>query len=528
MNPWKTFFLVIPALIAFLIVLIPTLKFQWPLSWDIYYHIHLAQLYLEYGFTLWDPLTVVPYGRPIAYPPVFHLLLAGLSYLLGTDPFQVARLMQPFLAMALVLSITYVTYRLFGFISGISAGLLTILSLITINRGFFASPGTLSLILAPLILYTYYRANQEDNFKFILVSAVLCGLVLLTHSLTAIMILLVVFAFATVMKLLKRRFNTKYLFIFITITSVLALLWWGPLYILYHPSINIFPGYPLPISVYYVRYLGIIPTLLATLGALILLNKGENKGILILVWAISTLLLSRAYLIGFDLIPVRVLEVASYPLIIMAGYGLKVTLDALYKILNKNNKHHGIDSSKSLFMKVKKNFKLTVLIFLSLFTMISGAVYADGYTPNLVSHDDTHSNYIFPDTVHLILNPLDYIFKFQVIADRFGDLKLAQNREGVVEWFKNNGNKDKTVYSVDSYMDTIIVSTTRMKVIKGGYSESMPKSVFKRNMGDIGNLNREQLLKDNIEYILIRNGMDIPPYAREVYRNGNYVICLVE
>lgn len=212
----------------------------------------------------------------------------------------------------------------------------------------------------------------------------------------------------------------------------------------------------------------------------------------------------------------------------MAGYGLKVTLDALYKILNKNNKHHGIDSSKSLFMKVKKNFKLTVLIFLSLFTMISGAVYADGYTPNLVSHDDTHSNYIFPDTVHLILNPLDYIFKFQVIADRFGDLKLAQNREGVVEWFKNNGNKDKTVYSVDSYMDTIIVSTTRMKVIKGGYSESMPKSVFKRNMGDIGNLNREQLLKDNIEYILIRNGMDIPPYAREVYRNGNYVICLVE
>jgi len=134
MNPWKTFFLVIPALIAFLIVLIPTLKFQWPLSWDIYYHIHLAQLYLEYGFTLWDPLTVVPYGRPIAYPPVFHLLLAGLSYVLGTDPFQVARLMQPFLAMALVLSITYVTYRLFGFISGISAGLLTILSLITINR----------------------------------------------------------------------------------------------------------------------------------------------------------------------------------------------------------------------------------------------------------------------------------------------------------------------------------------------------------------------------------------------------------
>lgn len=67
-----------------------------------------------------------------------------------------------------------------------------------------------------------------------------------------------------------------------------------------------------------------------------------------------------------------------------------------------------------------------------------------------------------------------------------------------------------------------------MKVIKGGYSESIPLSVFKRNMDDVGSLNREQLLKDNIKYLLLRNGMTIPLYAQEVYRNGNYVICVVE
>lgn len=505
-------------------MLIPTLKFQWPLSWDIYYHVHLAQLYLEYGFTFWDPLTVAPYGRPIAYPPVFHLLLAGLSYVSGTNPFQVARFLQPFLAMALVLSITYVTNRLFGFVSGVSAGILTILSLITINRGFFASSGTLSLILMPLVLYAYYRANEDGNFKFLLVSAVLCGVVFLTHSLTAFMMLSVVFIFAAVMKLLKRTFNTKYLAIFLVITVGMALIWWGPLYILYHPQINIFPGYPLPISQYYIRYLGIIPTLLATIGALFLLKKGENKGIFVLVWSLSILLLSRAYFIGIDLIPVRVLEVASYPIIIMAGYGLAVTLDALENRLNRIN----LGNRQNGNISRSKNIKLTILIFLSLFTLVSGAVFADGYTPNLVSQDDSHSNYIFPNSVHLLFNPLDYIFKFQVIADRFGDLTLAQNRGDVVEWFKNNGEKDKTVYSVDSYMDTIIVSTTRMKVIKGGYSESIPVSVFKRDMDDIGSLNSEQLLKDDIKYLLLRNGMNIPPYAHEVYRNGNYIICIVE
>ncbi len=510
---------------AFLIVLIPTLKFQWPLSWDIYYHVHLAQLYLEHGFTFWDPLTVAPSGRPIAYPPVFHLILAGLSYLFGTDPFQVARFLQPVLAMALVLSITYVSNKLFGFISGISAGILTIFSLITINRGFFVSPGTLSLILMPLVLYTYYRANEEGNFKFLVISALLCGMVCLTHSLTALMMLLVVFTFAAAMKLLNRTFNIKYLIIFLVITAVVALIWWGPLYLLYHPQFSFFPGYPIPISEYYLRYLGIVPTIFATIGGLFLLKKGENRGVFILVWALSTLLLSRAYLVGVNLIPIRVLEITSYPLIIMAGYGLAVTLDVLVRRLNKNDPG---DSSKSPFKNLEKHIKSTVLILLTVFTLVSGAVFADGYTPNLVSQNDAHSTYIFPSSVHLLFNPLDYLFKFQVIADRYGDLSLAENREGVMEWFKNNGDRDKTVYSVDSYMDTIIVSTTRMKVMKGGYSESLPSSVRGRNMDDISGLNREQLLKDNIEYLLLRNGMDIPLYAREVYRNGNYVICIVE
>lgn len=480
---------------------------------------------MENGFTMWDPLTAAPNGRPIAYPPVFHLLLAGLAVLFKVDPFQVARFIQPFMAMMLVLSVTYVTYRLFGFISGLSAGLLTIFSFITINRGFFASPGTLSLIIMPLALYAFYRANEDKNIKFLLISGVLSGIVFLTHSLTALIILLVIFVYFISMKMLKRNFNAKYLAMFIIITGGIALIWWGPLYLFYHPHFNVFPGYPLPISEFYVRYLGIIPTILATIGGLFLLKRGENKGVFVMVWALSTLLLSRTYLLGLNVISIRILEIASYPLIIMAGYGLNVAMGMLESRINTDS---ALKTSRIHWQYLGKNIKLTVLIFLSIFTLVSGAVFADGYTPNLVSQNDTHSDYIFPESIHIFFDPLGYIFKFQVIADRYGNLTLAKNREGVTEWFIKYGDKNQTVYSVDSYMDSIIVSTSRIHVIKGGYSESLPYSVFKRNMDNVSSLTREQLLKDNIKYLLLRNGMEIPPYAREVYRNANYVICIVE
>ncbi|OPY25498.1 MAG: hypothetical protein A4E27_00923 [Methanobacterium sp. PtaU1.Bin242] len=527
----KILLLIIPALMAFSIVLIPTLKFQWPLSWDIYYHVHITQLYLENGLTLWDPLTVAPYGRPIAYPPVFHLLLAALSCIFKTNPFQVARFLQPVLAMLLVLSISFVTYRFFGLISGVSAGLLTIYSFITFNRGFIASPATLSFILMPLVLYAYYRANEEENFKYLLISGFLCGLIFLTHSLTAFILLMVVIVFAATMKLLGRELNLKFLIIFLLTTAGIALLWWGPLYLIYHPQLSVFPGYPIPMSEFYIRYLGILPTILATIGGLFLLKKGENKGVLILVWVLSILILSRAYYLGLNVISIRILEVASYPLIIMAGYGLAVTLDAFDKKLNSTDINHQKEikiANKSPKNSFKRHIKLIILLFLGILTLVSGAVFADGYTPNLVSENDTQSGYIFPHDVHLLFNPMDSIFKFQVIVDRYGNLSLAENRYGVMEWFLKNGDKNKTVFSSDSYMDTIIVSTSRVHVIKGGFSESIPSNVFKLDTNNISSLNREELLKDNVKYLLLRNGMEIPPYAQIVYRNGNYIICVIQ
>ncbi|CDG64284.1 MAG: hypothetical protein PWQ15_186 [Methanobacterium sp.] len=94
-----------------------------------------------------------------------------------------------------------------------------------------------------------------------------------------------------------------------------------------------------------------------------------------------------------------------------------------------------------------------------------------------------------------------------------------------MDWFVSNGDKNKTVFSSDSYMDTIIVSTSRVHVIKGGYSENMPRKIFKIDTSNIADLNKSQLIKDNVKYILVKNGRnEIPEFGKIVYKNQHYVI----
>jgi hypothetical protein len=71
---------IIPGLVAFFIALIPTLTYQWPLTWDIFFHIHIAQVYSHYGLSLIDPLVDPPVGQRIGYPPLFSMLLFVFSY----------------------------------------------------------------------------------------------------------------------------------------------------------------------------------------------------------------------------------------------------------------------------------------------------------------------------------------------------------------------------------------------------------------------------------------------------------------
>ena len=122
--------LIIPAISIFIITLIPTLSHNWPLSWDVIYHVLYAQVYTQYGFVLVNPLLNAPVGQKIAYPPLFHFLIAFLGTFLKKNYMDIARGLQPCLAFFVVLSVTYVAKKFYGTVTGISAGFLLISSLI--------------------------------------------------------------------------------------------------------------------------------------------------------------------------------------------------------------------------------------------------------------------------------------------------------------------------------------------------------------------------------------------------------------
>src|SRR5690606_35649420 len=101
-------------------------------------------VYIKYGLVLTDPLLNAPFGQQIGYPPLFHFLLAFLGMVTQIDLFQIARALQPFLAMFTVLSVSYVARKFYGSIAGISAGFL-ILSSVLLGRILLPIPENLAL-----------------------------------------------------------------------------------------------------------------------------------------------------------------------------------------------------------------------------------------------------------------------------------------------------------------------------------------------------------------------------------------------
>ncbi|OED30262.1 hypothetical protein [Methanosphaera sp. WGK6] len=92
--------LLIPAIFSFIIASILIYKFTYPISWDVYYHIHMADLYMKQGLVFWDYETVAPIGRLIMYPPLFHLMLGLFSKLSGISLMNLTRILQPFFSFS--------------------------------------------------------------------------------------------------------------------------------------------------------------------------------------------------------------------------------------------------------------------------------------------------------------------------------------------------------------------------------------------------------------------------------------------
>ncbi len=461
------FLLLIPALIALIIALIPTLKYQWPLSWDIYYHVHMAKLYLENGIIFYDSLTYAPYGRPIYYPPLFHFLLASLSYLFKTDPFQVARFLQPVFSFFMVLSFSYIGYKFYGLSVGVLTGFFIFFTN-AFNRSMLAIPETMALIFLPLAIYLYYNSLESRDYRYTVISGIIAGSTLLTHSLTASILVLIILVFTILLKIKHEKVIFNYFWIFLGVALVVASLWWIPLLLKY--------GYvfqnPLPVvlsaKVYLITFgkiLG-VPLIFAIIGLALLIKKRNNfekKDILIISWFTLLILISSTYLLGVKILFDRILNFATLPLVILAALGIN-------------------------YFKINYGKKIYYILA---FIMIAGAIFS-GFS------------YAVDD------KPM-----------------ISSPEQDVGNWFNTHGDKKSVAVCLNSQIDPVIVSMSGQPVSAGGYNPGIIKHLD-MDKYYAGTFTIQDSVNDHVGYIVNNVWAKNPPHSILVYQNKEYNIFVVE
>lgn len=511
----------IPAVVMFFIALIPTLKYQWPLSFDIISHVQYAQIYTQYGFVLKDPLLNAPSGQSINYPPLFHFLIAWLGTILKINYFQIARFMQPFLAMFIVLSVSYVAKKVYGNIAGISTGFLIISSYL-ITRIILPIPESLALIFLPLAIYLYYRSLNEGVLKYALISGFLFILTLLTHLVAPEVLFLIVTIFTVLMLVLKRDISViKNYGVFLSILLIILIAGSAALRILNPELFNsisyqglalissgIKLNYNQPMGVLsYLKNIGPIVLIFAVAGGIFAVKKMEQKHLFILTWILSMFLLSNAYWFGINIVTYRVLIYLLIPLSILGGFGLS----QLYYQL-KERRVFSSNLIRSLFL-------------IGIFTLSIFSAVLTVENPETATFGST---------------------------TKFGYIQISPPSDSEIDmanWFNENGNKSRSVLISNIYSGYFLAAASGMPIHYKfeNFNKSTPESAFeKEKIGYIvydkrltfGSPNKTITMK--LVYSLfgplyyfsgdIHTNINqiIPGYVKVVHENNDFIICKVE
>jgi hypothetical protein len=146
--PSKTFFLLIPILLAFAITLAGTLLHGFS-GVDILFHLDIAEQFSTGHFIA--GFNIAYQVDHTFYPPLFHMLLA-VGFWLGNSVGWAKFLQVIFLPCA-VASFMFLVYKLRGFTPAFYGGLLVLGSLAYLDRVVQAQPQALDFVLLPLVFY---------------------------------------------------------------------------------------------------------------------------------------------------------------------------------------------------------------------------------------------------------------------------------------------------------------------------------------------------------------------------------------
>lgn len=496
--------LLAPAVISFIIALLLIYKYSYPISWDVYYHMHMIDLYTNNGLVFWDYSTVAPKGRLIMYPPLFHMIIAAITLITNSSITETCLYLQPIFSFIVIYVISFTSYKLSdNILTGTVTGFLAMLSFATFNRSVICTPATIAIALSLLVCLYYYEGLEEDNLRKLIYSAISLAVIVNLHMATSIITIGVLALYTFIQIIRRRHVNIKHMVIYLMIFVLFAMPWWLYIALNYTIVFNSLPGGKLRITEFLIKYYGIIPTILTLIGYYVLYKKRDETSLFLIIWTLSITFLSQIYIIGIETVSIRILEVAAYPLILVAGIGFTY----LYEKISKNS---------------LKNIFLLVIVLLSVFSSIA---YTDSYTPNLMTPEEDNTQ-ILPDEYHLLFDPVGSIMKVSIISDRYGNLTLAHDRYMVAEYIRNL-NDTEIIVSEDAIMDTIIVSASTSKVVYGGFTESIPEYVVDPVHIVENHSTTSELKNLNIHYLLLKKNTPIPIYAQLVYENDNYQICKI-
>ncbi|HSQ02379.1 MAG TPA: hypothetical protein VLM77_03955, partial [Methanobacterium sp.] len=221
-------------------------------------------------------------------------------------------------------------------------------------------------------------------------------------------------------------------------------------------------------------------------------------------WIIVLLLLSQAYLFGINVLSPRVLIYILIPLSILAGFGVKQTYHRL-----KDHERYSSDMFRSAF--------LIVLFALSIFF-----------------------------GVLTVENPNMGVFSAKT---EFGYVQIAPPSSSEVDisnWFKLNGDKNKSITISNLYTGVLIATETGMPINYefDSINNETPRSYFEyNNIGYIVYDKRLALPKENetlyhwesssemfslfyFNKILFESLYALKPeFAVVVYENNDFIVC---
>jgi hypothetical protein len=285
--------------LGFVVVVSISCAHDLPLSWDVWYHLRISRQFSQ-GEFFYDAGSFGPEGRPHGYPPVFHVVTAGIYLLTPIDFVTIARVMPPVIFVGVIYTLYLLTNEIFNEKIAVITCVFAAVSPLLLDRAVSYTPEALSFIFINMGLLFFW----QKKWGF---AGICGGLLILTHGLSSAAFFAVIFIFTLFTYIILKENLSKQFMLVLILSAIISVPW-----VIRSVPMFVPKGFAYPLE-WYPEKLGWIHLLLAFLGVTAL--KKDKKSVFILSFVFPLLFLSQyAYSL-----PYRFTEFLVFPVCMLAG-----------------------------------------------------------------------------------------------------------------------------------------------------------------------------------------------------------------